>query len=76
MSRSCILKNRFFNSRITSSNVTIKEKILGYVFGPFGALVLNGVLAAYINVFYTDVLNLTSIWGGMFLAIFPMLSKI
>ena len=35
------------------------EKWLGYLLGPAGALLLNAVLATYLNVYYTDVLNLT-----------------
>lgn len=71
-----LLNKRFFDSRIHSKNVEGKEKWLGYLLGPCGALLLNAVLATYLNVFYTDVLKLTSIWGGLFLVIFPLLSKI
>lgn len=63
-------------SKITSDNVTAKEKWLGYLAGPAGALLLNAVLASYLNVYYTDVLKLTGIWGGAFLALFPIVSKI
>ena len=63
-------------SRITSAEVTKKEKWLGYLLGPAGALLLNAVLATYLNVYYTDVLNLTPLWGGAFLTIFPIISKI
>ena len=56
--------------------MTGSEKWLGYLLGPCGALLLNAVLATYLNVYYTDVLNLTNIWGGMFLMIFPIASKI
>ncbi len=34
------------------------------------------MLATYLNVYYTDVLNLTPLWGGLFLAIFPIISKV
>lgn len=63
-------------SRIRSENVTGKEKWLGYLVGPAGALLLNAVLASYLNVFYTDVLKLTTVWGGAFLMVFPVVSKI
>ena len=63
-------------SRITSQEVTKKEKWLGYLLGPAGALLLNAVLATYLNVYYTDVLNLTPLWGGVFLTVFPIVSKI
>lgn len=70
------LSKRFFNSRIRSKNVTNSEKWLGYLLGPCGALLLNAVLATYLNVYYTDVLNLTGMWGGLFLMIFPIISKV
>ena len=71
-----LLSSKFFNSRVHSQNVTAKEKWLGYLLGPCGALLLNAVLATYLNVYYTDVLNLTTVWGGLFLTIFPIISKI
>lgn len=67
---------RLPDSRIKSSDVTGSEKWIGYLVGPAGALLLNAVLASYLNVYYTDVLNLTSVWGGAFLMIFPIASKI
>ena len=70
------LEKRFFDSRIKAADVTRGEKWLGYLIGPAGALLLNAVLATYLNVYYTDVLNLTGVWGGMFLMIFPIVSKI
>ena len=48
----------------------------GLSLGPLGALLLNAVLATYLNVYYTDVLKLTHIWGGAFLAVFPIISKV
>ena len=65
-----------FDSRIKSDTVTKAEKWLGYLIGPAGALLLNAVLATYLNVYYTDVLNLTPLWGGLFLTIFPIVSKV
>ncbi len=74
--RNKALNGKIFDSRIHSRNVTGKEKWLGYLLGPCGALLLNAVLATYLNVYYTDVLGLTSVWGGLFLTIFPIVSKI
>lgn len=65
-----------FAGRIAAENVTGREKWLGYLVGPAGALLLNAVLASYLNVYYTDVLNLTGVWGGLFLMAFPIVSKI
>ncbi len=69
-------ERKALDSRITSEEVRKKEKWIGYLLGPSGALLLNAVLAVYLNVYYTDVLGLTKVWGGAFLAIFPIASKI
>ena len=63
-------------SLIRSDTVTRKEKWLGYLLGPAGALLLNAVLGIYLNVYYTDVLKLTPLWGGVFLTVFPIVSKV
>ena len=63
-------------SLVKSPEVTGKEKWFGYLVGPAGALLLNAVLGTYLNVYYTDVLNLTPLWGGIFLTVFPIVSKI
>ena len=76
MEKGKMLSGRIFNSRVHSKNVEGKEKWLGYLLGPCGALLLNAVLATYLNVYYTDVLKLTTIWGGLFLVVFPLVSKV
>ena len=76
MQKSKLIERNVFKSRITADNVTGKEKWFGYLVGPAGAMLLNAVLASYLNVYYTDVLKLTGVWGGAFLTIFPIISKI
>ena len=66
------MESKLLDSRIKTRSVKNSEKWLGYLLGPAGALLLNAVLATYLNVYYTDVLNLTGLWGGMFLMIFPI----
>ncbi len=70
------INSPLLRSRVKSGTVTNGEKWLGYLVGPAGALLLNAVLATYLNVYYTDVLNLTPLWGGVFLTVFPIVSKI
>lgn len=67
-----LLSRKLFNSAIRTKNVNTKERWLGYLIGPCGALLLNAVLASYLNVFYTDVLK----FSGVFLIVFPLISKI
>ena len=76
MARQKLVEHKLFQSRIHTQNVTPAEKWLGYLLGPAGALLLNAVLATYLNVYYTDVLKLTTLWGGAFLVVFPIVSKI
>lgn len=67
---------KIWNSRITTEDTTTKEKVFGYLLGPVGALLFNSIVNGYINVYYTDVLGLTAVAGGAFLATFPLVSKI
>lgn len=77
MAMNSFLSKKIFNSKIQSNNITNKEKWLGYLAGPAGALLLNALLAqGFLNVFYTDELGIGGLWGGMFLVVFPVLSKI
>ena len=76
MAKNTLWNKKSLQSRIHDENVKASEKWLGYLLGPAGALLLNAVLATYLNVYYTDVLKLTSVWGGAFLVVFPILSKI
>ena len=65
------------NSRIKSANTQGSERWWGFFFGPMGAAILNVTIISYINVFYTDVLDLTNSFAlaAAFLAIFPIVSK-
>ena len=75
MKTGTLLDRKALQSRIHTTDVSRREKWLGYLLGPAGALLLNAVLATYLNVYYTDVLKLTHVWGGAFLVVFPILSK-
>lgn len=76
MKSASLWNKKALQSRVMSEDVRSSEKWLGYLVGPAGALLLNAVLASYLNVYYTDVLKLTHVWGGAFLMIFPIVSKI
>ena len=76
MTKDDLWTKRVLQSRITNQDVSEAEKWLGYLLGPAGALLLNAVLATYLNVYYTDVLKLTTVWGGAFLVVFPIVSKV
>jgi GPH family glycoside/pentoside/hexuronide:cation symporter len=72
-----MFSSRLFNTRIKSANIQRSERWLAYFLAP--ALMATAISAAsgtYLNVFYTDVLNLGNVAGGLFLALLPIISKI
>ena len=72
-----LLDSRIFDSRARGSHVSGKEKWIGFLIGPCGALVVNAILGgSFLNIFYTDILGIGNLWKGMFLAVFPIASKI
>ena len=71
-----ILDARLFDSRIRQDEVGGKERFLGYFLGPVSVVFLNSVLNNYLNVYYTDVIQLGSVWNGWFLTAFPIGVKV
>ena len=76
-------KSKFYaspklDSRISSANTQNSERWFGYFFGPMGAAFLNATILSYLNMFYTDVLDMTNsfVWAAAFLTLFPILSKV
>ena len=67
MGKKNILEAKVLQSKVHGDQVKVSEKWLGYLLGPVGALLLNAVLATYLNVYYTDVLKLTSVkWSTVY----------
>ncbi|TCD54232.1 MFS transporter [Alloscardovia theropitheci] len=64
-------------TRITSANVRLPEMALGYLVGPFMALISNAVFAAYLNRYYSDVLGWTNAARfGAFSTLLPIVSVV
>ena len=71
------LDGKLFSTNVKSQNVKNSERWLGYFLGPALVACMNAICAqSYLNQFYTDVLKLSPIAGGLFLALMPLLSKI
>ncbi len=64
------------DTRIKSANVQSSERWIGYFFGPAGLLILNSIMASYLNIYWTDVAKISGLWGGAFILVFPIVSKI
>ena len=71
-----LLSSRIFDSCVPEGKITGKEKILGFFMGPIAVMVMNAILSNYLNVYYTDVLKISAIWGGAFIALFPIVAKV
>lgn len=75
--KSKFIDSKIFDSRIKSENIEGKEKWIGYLMGPCGALLVNAILGgSFLNIYYTDVIGIGNLWKGMFLVIFPVVAKI
>lgn len=65
------------NTRIKSANIQRSEKWIGFFLAPalvFCMFYMCG--QTYLNTFYTDVLKMSHIGGGLFLGLLPIFSKI
>lgn len=57
------MKKDFWNSPLTrsairSDDVKMPEMLIGYLIGPFGALLSSGIFTSFLNKYFTDVLLL------------------
>lgn len=57
------MKNGFWNnplvsSKVKSEDVKLPEMLLGYLIGPFGALLASGIFTSILQTYFTDVLKL------------------
>lgn len=72
-----LFDSKILNTRIKTDDITPKEKWLGYLLGPSGALLINAILGgSFLNIYYTDVIGIGGLWKGMFLAVFPLVAKV
>jgi len=72
-------ESHFWDSKIKSANVQTSERILGYVVGPFGVMLLQSIVNSYFNQYLTDTLGFTvsrGMWIAGFMVVFPVFSKL
>ena len=60
------------NPAIKSADVKLPEMLFGYLVGPFGALLASGIFTSFLNVYFTDVLQLST----AFLSALQMISTL
>lgn len=61
--KNSIFEKPFMNSRINTPEMTMKEKILGYLIGPFGMLALQSVINQLAELYYTEIFYIDRIFG-------------
>ena len=61
--KNSIFEKPFMNSRIKTEEMTMKEKILGYLVGPFGMLSLQAVINQLAELYYTEIFYIDQIFG-------------
>lgn len=77
MNFSKFFDNPIVKTKITSADVKMPEKMLGYFLGPFCALISNATFGSYLNRYYSDILGWTDAARfGAFSALLPMVSVI
>ena len=52
------------NSRITTASMSWKEKLLGYLLGPFGILAFGAVVNQLAELYYTEIFYIDRIFGS------------
>ena len=61
-----IWSNPLLSSKVTNPNVKPPEMLIGYLIGPFGALLSSGIFTSFLNQYFTDVLRLdTAFLSGL-----------
>ena len=72
-----IVESPVLKTKIKSPEVKLNEKALGYLIGPFCALISNAIFGSYLNRYYSDVIGWTDTARfGTFSGLLPILSVI
>lgn len=84
MSKTSFFDRALMRTKIKSANVKPVESLLGYLVGPFCAMLANGIFTTYLNRYFRNVLFAEELASGSalagtvegFLTIFPILSAV
>ena len=79
-----IFESALLKTRVRSANVKPAESLLGYLVGPFCAMLANGIFTTYLTRYFRDVLFAEELASGSalagtvetFLMLFPILSAV
>ena len=79
-----IFEKPLLSTKVKSANVKLVESLIGYLIGPFCAMLANGIFTTYLTRYFRDVLFAEELMAGSphvatvetFLTLFPILSAI
>ena len=82
--RKSLFEKPLLSTKVKSANVKPVEMLLGYLVGPFCAMLVNGIFTTYLTRYFRDVLFAEELAAGSalagsietFLTLFPILSAI
>ena len=82
--RKSLFEKPLLSTKVKSANVKPVEMLLGYLVGPFCAMLANGIFTTYLTRYFRDVLFAEELAAGSalagsietFLTLFPILSAI
>lgn len=58
-----LFNNKIMDSKVNTQSMNWKEKILGYLIGPFGTLAFMAVINQLVELYYTEVFYVDNIYG-------------
>lgn len=58
-----IFEKPFMDSKVVTEKMSAKEKILGYLVGPFGVLALMAIVNQLAELYYTEIFYIDNIFG-------------
>ena len=61
--KNSIFEKPFMNSRVNTEEMSMKEKVLGFLIGPFGMLALQAAVNQLAELYYTEVFYIDEIFG-------------
>ena len=61
--KNSIFEKPFMNSKVNTEEMTMKEKLLGYIIGPLGMLSLQAVINQLAELYYTEIFYIDQIFG-------------
>ena len=61
--KNSIFEKPFMDSKVNTEEMTMKEKILGYIIGPLGMLSLQAVINQLAELYYTEIFYIDKIFG-------------